>query len=76
MAITEYRTKQGRRYQAHLWTDQQKVASRAGFATKADARAWLASERNSRRSTMTGTAFGIVLEKYLDDAKQRRKRNT
>lgn len=77
MAVTEYKTRAGRRYQAHLWMDRRKVASRGGFATKAAARAWLADEAARRRlPATTATAFSHVLGLYLDDAMARRQRNT
>lgn len=77
MAVKEYQTKKGRRYQAQLWENQKQVASKGGFLTKKAARLWLADEE-ARRSCpqTTDTAFSHVLGLYLDDAEQRRKRNT
>lgn len=77
MAVKEYQTKKGRRYQAQLWIEGKQVATKGGFLTKKLARSWLAEEESRRLlPPMTGMVFSHVLGLYLDDAEQRRKRNT
>lgn len=77
MALKEYQTKQGKRYQAQLWMHGKQIATKAGFLSKKDARRWLVEEEARRQSPQTtGTGFSLVLGLYLDDAQARRKRNT
>lgn len=78
MAISEYKTRNGRRYLAALWLENQKVSSRGGFLTKREARLWLAEEekRFSASRGRTHTGFHAFAEKYLDEIRDRKQQNT
>ena len=80
MGVSTYQTKEGRLYKAILYMDGTAVASKRGFKTKREARAWLTEEERSRLSplpqTSSGTAFSLVAAQYLNDAEIRRQHNT
>ncbi len=77
MAITEYKTKKGRRYLAVLWMDGKRISRQGGFLTKKAAREWLGEEEKKILSNLrTDTDYSIVAEKYLSDCLTYKKRNT
>jgi integrase len=81
MSVNRYKTKAGFMYQAILYVNSQRVASKAGFQTKKDARKWLLEEeQNWQRSrngmTTTHTDFETLASAYLSEIEDRRKRNT
>jgi site-specific recombinase XerD len=80
MAISEYRTKAGIRYRAEIWKDQERQASRAGFLTKRDAKAWVreteSALENCELSAPTSMGLIQLTEKYLEDVEDRKRRNT
>lgn len=79
MAVRQYKTKQGKRYQAELYIDGQRVGSKSGFETKKDAKEWLfEASRTWKASALkpTPTAFSALANDYLTEISDRRKRNT
>lgn len=66
MAIKEYQTKKGRRYQAQLWHGTKQVATKAGFTTKADARRWVTREREEIERTRAVQSLPCYIPTDLD----------
>jgi integrase len=80
MAVNKYKTKKGARYQAALYLGGRRVATKSGFKTKREAKAWLRDEEKQWESsggkTTTRTDFESAASEYLSWVKGRRKRNT
>lgn len=80
MAIKSYKTKKGVRYQAELYLQGKRVASKAGFETKKDAKKWMRDEERQRekygQQATTRMDFGSLASEYLTYIQDRRKRNT
>lgn len=80
MSVDKYKTKAGTRYQAVLFMNGQRVARKAGFKTKKEAKAWEHEERKLWEKhgdqTKTRMDFESLATKYLDEIQDRKKRNT
>ncbi len=81
MAIKAYNTKKGKRYQVELYYQGQRVASKAGFLTKKEANTWLHQEerkweRYGSQAAPTRMTFEQLVNAYLTEMADRRKRNT
>ena len=79
MGVRQYQTKQGRRYQAHLYLGGRRAATKAGFPTKKAAKKWLIDEENRRKNQAdleASTDFFSLAEKYLDHSVAIHKKNT
>ena len=79
MGVRQYQTKQGRRYQAHLYLRGKRVATKAGFLTKKEAKKWLIDEENRRKDQADLEAsmdFFSLAESYLDYSSTQHKNNT
>ncbi|WP_243546172.1 tyrosine-type recombinase/integrase [Pseudodesulfovibrio tunisiensis] len=79
MAVNKYKTKAGVRYQAILYVKGQRVAFKSGFKTKKDAKKWLTKEEDQWQfsgSSRTAMDFEELADLYLDEVRDRRKRNT
>ena len=79
MAVTEYKSKKGRRYRAILYEGKTIVASKRGFKTKGAAKDWLtatAKELKLPEPTQTAMGFLDASNDYLDDMEARRQHNT
>lgn len=78
MSVRSYMTKQGRRYHASLWMQNQRICSKGGFLTKKEAKQWLV-EKELRREFQPpepGMGFRDTCNLYLDHIQERRKFNT
>jgi integrase len=76
MGIEAYKTKTGQRYLATLYQDGKRVARQGGFATKREAKTWLAEQTVNPPYPILTASCHEWAGKYLDWVKPRRGPNT
>jgi integrase len=79
MAITKYSTKKGLRYKVELYQAGVQVARKAGFATKREAKQWLAKATRAADTKQLQTirmGCASLATKYLSFIEPRKKRTT
>lgn len=81
MSVNKYKTKSGIKYQAILHSNGTRVAFKAGFKTKKEAKSWLVLEekkleQHGELTSQTRMDFESLASRYLDEIQDRKKRNT